>query len=107
MAALENKSEQYLKPTPESDRAALASAQLPPDLRAWIPDPAAPTAYPIVTYTWILAYKKYADPRIKDALRNVMRYGLTDGQKFSDELGYIPLPDNVVTEVTKALDQIS
>jgi phosphate transport system substrate-binding protein len=69
MAALENKSEQYLKPTPESEKAALASAQLPPDLRAWIPDPAAPTAYPIVTYTWILAYKKYADPRIKDALK--------------------------------------
>jgi phosphate transport system substrate-binding protein len=87
MATLENKGGQYLKPTPESEKAALASVQLPPDLRAWIPDPAAPTAYPIVTYTWILAYKKYADPKIKDALKNVIRYGLTDGQKFSDELG--------------------
>jgi len=106
-AALENKSGQYLKATPESENAALGSVQLPPDLRAWIPDPAAPTAYPLVTYTWILAYKKYADAKIKDALKNVIRYCLTDGQKFSDELGYIPLPENVVIAVTKALDQVN
>jgi len=62
---------------------------------------------PIVTYTWILAYKTYADPKIKDALKNVIRYCLTDGQKSSDALGYIPLPANVVTAVTKALDQIT
>jgi phosphate transport system substrate-binding protein len=107
MAALENKSGTYVKADPASEKAALASVELPPDLRAWIPDPGAPGAYPIVTYTWILAYKKYADPKIKDALKNVLRYGLSDGQKLSDELGYIPLPDNVVTAVTKALDQIT
>jgi len=107
MAVLENKSGQYVKADPASEKAALASVALPADLRAWIPDPAAPTAYPIVTYTWLLAYKKYTDPKVKDALKGVIRYGLTDGQKFSDELGYIPLPDDVVTAVTKALDQIS
>jgi phosphate transport system substrate-binding protein len=32
---------------------------------------------------------------------------LTDGQKLSDELGYIPLPANVVTKVAAAADQIS
>jgi len=107
MAVLENKSGTYVKADPASEKAALASVALPPDLRAWIPDPSAPAAYPIVTYTWILAYKKYADPKIKDALKDVIRYCLTDGQKFSDALGYIPLPANVVTEVTRALDQIS
>jgi phosphate transport system substrate-binding protein len=85
----------------------LPSVELPPDLGAWIQDPSAPGAYPIVTYTWILAYKKYTDPKIRDALKNVIRYCQTDGQKFSDELGYIPLPASVVTEVTKALDQVS
>ena len=107
MATLENKSNTYVKVDPESEKAALASVELPADLRAWIPDPAAATAYPIVTYTWLLAYKKYADPKIKDALKGVIQYGLTDGQKFSEELGYIPLPAGVVTAVTKALEQIS
>jgi phosphate transport system substrate-binding protein len=107
MATLENKSGKYVKADLESEKAALASVELPADLRAWIPDPSSPTAYPIVTYTWLLAYKKYADPKIKDALKGVIQYGLSDGQKFSEELGYIPLPAGVVTEVTKALDQIS
>jgi len=107
MATLENKSGKYVKADLESERAALSSVELPADLRAWIPDPAAPGAYPIVTYTWLLAYKKYADPKIKDAFKGVVKYGLTEGQKFSEELGYIPLPENVVTAVTKALDQIS
>ena len=107
MATLENKSGKYVKADLESERAALSSVELPADLRAWIPDPTAPAAYPIVTYTWLLAYKKYADPKIKDAFKGVVQYGLTEGQKFSEELGYIPLPEGVVTAVTKALEQIS
>lgn len=107
IATLQNKSGAYVKADRESEKAALASVELPPDLRAWIPDPAAPAAYPIVTYTWLLLYKKYPDPKIRDALKGVVRYGLSDGQKFSEELGYIPLPGNVVTAVSKALEQIS
>jgi phosphate transport system substrate-binding protein len=107
VAVLENRSGQYVKADRESEKAALSSVTLPADLRAWISDPAAPTAYPIVTYTWLLAYKKYADPKVRDALKGVIQYGLTEGQKFSEELGYIALPESVVTAVSKALDQIS
>jgi len=107
MAVLENRSGQYVKADRESEKAALSSVTLPPDLRAWISDPATPTAYPIVTYTWLLAYKKYADPKVRDALKGVIKYGLTEGQKFSEELGYIALPESVVTAVSKALEQIS
>jgi len=107
MATLQNKSGAFVKVTSESQEAALASVELPADLRAWIPDPAAPAAYPIVTYTWLLLYKTYPDAKIRDALKSVIRYGLGDGQKFSDELGYIALPGNVVTAVSKALDQIT
>ncbi len=107
MAILENKSGAFVKADEASEKAALASVELPPDLRAWITDPGAPTAYPIVTYTWLLVYKKYDDAKIRDALKGVIRYGLTEGQKFSAELGYIALPPNVVTAVAKAVEQIS
>jgi len=107
MALLENKSGKYIKPSLESGKSALAGVELPPNLRAWIADPAGADAYPIVTYTWLLCYKKYDDPKIADTLKSVIKYGLSTGQTFSVQLGYIPLPDNVVTAVTKALEQIS
>jgi phosphate transport system substrate-binding protein len=107
MAVLENKSGKFIEPDLESGKKALASVELPSNLRAWIPDPAAPDAYPIVTYTWLLCYKKYDDPKIADTLKSVILYGLGPGQSFSVDLGYIPLPDNVVSAVKRALDQIS
>jgi len=107
MATLENKSGKFVAVTLESEKAALASVQLPSDLRAWITDPADPNAYPIVTYTWILAHKKYSDAKIAETLKSVLNYGLTQGQGFSVDLGYIPLPASVVSEVGKAVDGIS
>jgi phosphate transport system substrate-binding protein len=106
MALLENKAGKFVTADLKSAEQALAGVTLPPDLRAWLPDPPAPDAYPIVTYTWLLAYKKYADPKVAQALKSVVLYGLTDGQKVSAELGYVPLPANVVQSVTKAVEQI-
>jgi phosphate transport system substrate-binding protein len=107
MATLENKAGKFIAPDLESGQKALAGVQLPANLRAWITDPAPQDAYPIVTYTWLLCYKKYDDPRTAETLKSVIRYGLSQGQAFSADLGYIPLPAHTITEVTKALDQIS
>jgi len=106
-AILENKSGNYVIAGLASGKSALASVQLPADLRAWITDPTPPEAYPIVTYTWLLCYKKYSDPKVAETLKSVIRFGLSQGQSYSIDLGYIPLPANVVTTVTKALDEIS
>jgi phosphate transport system substrate-binding protein len=102
MVALQNKAGKFVEPTAESGAAALATAELPPDLRAWLPDPAGDTSYPIATYTWMLFYRKYDDPRKAEVLRDVVEFCLSEGQKFSEKLGYIPLPDNVVSAVREA-----
>jgi phosphate transport system substrate-binding protein len=107
MALLENKSGKYVKADLNSGKDALASVQLPENLRAWVTDPTGAESYPIVTYTWLLCYKKYANGKTLDALKSVIKYGLTTGQSFSADLGYIPLPGNVVDADMKALDQIS
>ncbi len=107
MAVLQNKSGAYVKVDLASQQAALAGVEMPADLRAWLPDPSGPDAYPIVTYTWLLCYKTYAKADVANTLKEVIRYGLTDAQKFSADLGYIPLPANVVAQVTKALDQLT
>jgi len=107
MAELENKSGKFVKYGLETGKNALASVKLPANLRAWITDPPGADAYPIVSYTWLLCYKKYQDPKITETLKSVIRFCLTQGQSYSVELGYIPLPANVVARVTKALNEIS
>jgi phosphate transport system substrate-binding protein len=106
MAWLQNKAGTFVEPTLESGQAALAGVALPPDLRAWLPDPDGAAAYPIVSYTWMLFYKKYGDPKIAEAIREMVKYCLTEGQKVSGELGYIPLPNQVVDVVAKAANHI-
>lgn len=106
MATLENKSGAYVAPTTDSAKAALASAQMPADLIAWVSDPEAKDAYPIVTYTWVILYKKYDNKAKLDALKGLMNYSLTDGQKESEALGYIPLPDDVVSKAKAAVEAL-
>ena len=106
MAWLENKAGTFIEPTLESGQAALANVTLPGDFRAWLSDPEGAGSYPIVSYTWMLFYKKYSNPKMAEALRAVVQYCLTEGQKVSGEMGYIPLPGNVVELVAKAANNI-
>jgi len=103
MASLQNKSGNFVKPAPESGAATLASVELPANLRIWPADPNGAQDYPIATFTWLLLNKKYDDATKLKALKDFVTYGLTDGQKFAPELGYIPLPAPVVEKAKAAL----
>lgn len=105
-ATLENKSGKYVPPSTEYASKSLATVTLPENLRAFMSDPEGEESYPIVTYTWLLAYENYDDPAKLQALKDVVNWSLTDGQAFAEELGYIPLPDNVVEKVQAKLDTI-
>src|SRR5271157_3895135 len=105
-ATLQNKSGNFVDVSVASEKAALASAQLPPDMIVWVSDPEAPDAYPIVTFTWMLMYKKQPDAAKLATLKGMLDYGLTDGQKEAEALGYIPLPDAIVTKVKAAADSL-
>ena len=61
-ALLENREGAFVAATPESCTAALASVELPGNLRAFVPDPPGAGSYPIVTFSWILLYRRYDDP---------------------------------------------
>lgn len=106
-ASLENKAKQFVSASEESASKTLASVTLPENLRAFISDPEGADSYPIVTYTWILAHQKYTDANKAKALEATIEYALTDGQKLAAELGYVPLPANVVAKVAAAADKIS
>lgn len=107
VAALENKAGKFVTPDDKSAAQTLASVALPADLRAFITDPEGEGSYPIVTYSWIMAYKKYPDAAKAKAVEAMIEYGLNEGQSKAAELGYVPLPANVVQKVATAADQIS
>ena len=105
-ALLENKAGKFVTPNEESLRAALASAQMPENLRVYVPDPAGPDAYPIATFTWILLRKNYGDPAKAQALRDLFAWSLGDGQHYASDLGYVPLPPEVVEKAQAALQTV-
>ena len=84
----------------------VADAELPDNLRAYVPDPAGADSYPIVTLTWVLLYLRNPDAEKAKALHELFRWCLTDGQKFALELGYLSLPPNVAMKSLARLDVI-
>jgi phosphate transport system substrate-binding protein len=106
-AQLQNKSGAFVAATPESGSATLNTTQFPANiLRAWPSDPDAKDAYPIATFTWLLLYKTNSDKDKLAALKKFITYGLTDGQKLSGDLGYIPMPADVVQKCQAALNTV-
>jgi phosphate transport system substrate-binding protein len=106
-ASLQNKAGSFVKATDESAAKTLESVELPENLRAFITNPEGAESYPIVTYSWIMAYQKYDKPEMAKSVEAMIQYGLTEGQKVSAQLGYVPLPAAVVKKVAAKADQIS
>jgi phosphate transport system substrate-binding protein len=106
MAWLENKAGRFIRPTGSSGLSTLRHAKLPDNLRAFFPDPDGADSYPIVTFSWLLLYKEYSDPRKAEAVKSFVRWCLTDGQQYNEELGYVRLPPRVADADLKALKKI-
>lgn len=79
---------------------------MPANLRLYIPDPEGQDAYPIVSLSWLLLYDRYQDREKLAALKKFVSWGLTEGQTFSRDLGYIPLPDEIASLSLAALARI-
>ena len=108
MAWLENKAGQLIQPSGGSGLATLqhVAKAMPENLRIFFPDPDGENSYPIVTYTWLLLYKQYDDPQKLVELKRYVQWNLTVGQEFSESLGFIRLPPEVVTLAKNALANV-
>lgn len=105
-ASLENKQGNYVKPSEQSCAKALATAELPENLRAFVPDPSGAESYPIVTFSWALIRKTYNNTQTADAVYQLFQWSLLDGQRVAPELGYVALPSNIVKKALVALNNI-
>jgi len=105
MVLLENKAGEFVAPSLASGAAALATIQLPSNLRDFAYDPVGRYNYPITGFTWIILKKEYPADK-KAALQYFMTYALTTGQLIAPQLGYLPLQANIVQKSTEVLAQL-
>ncbi len=105
-ATIQNKAGEFIAPTPEAAAKALVGATVPADFALSIPDPEQKDAYPIVSLTWMLLYEQPKDAAKAKVINDFLKWALKDGKQYVTELGYIPLPDELTTKVTAALDTV-
>lgn len=106
MASLQNKAGEYIVPSPDAASKALEGVKLNDRLAASVPDPAGKGSYPIVSLTYLLLYEQYPDATKAEALKKMVSWALKDGKSAAADLGYIPLPSDIITKVATRLDTI-
>ncbi|MFL5779559.1 MAG: phosphate ABC transporter substrate-binding protein PstS [Chloroflexota bacterium] len=105
-AKVKNADGQFVEATTAGVTAAAEAAQanFPADFRAKpIINGAGPTTYPIAAYTYLLVYVDQKDADKGKDLVSFVYWALTDGQAKEADLGYAPLPKEIVQ---KAIDQL-
>lgn len=105
-ALLENQDGKFVKASGLSIIAALSGAQLPDNLRTFVPDPSGQYSYPIVSYSWVLLRKGNSDPAKAELIHDLFSWCLQDGQRFAPVVGYVPLPAAVAARGLAALESL-
>jgi phosphate transport system substrate-binding protein len=105
-AVVQNQGGSFIEPTVESTSEAAAGANIPDDFRVSIVNSTNPKAYPICGFSWMLIYKNIDDPVKGKALVGFAKWAVTEGQKYSADLDYAPLPSDLVERIQKKLDMI-
>lgn len=106
--SVQNASGKFVKADVNSvtSAATAAAAKMPADFRVSITNAPGDGVYPISSFTWLLLYENHPDKAKAKVMVDFVKWALTDGQKFASELGYAPLPKNVIDMEMKALAQI-
>lgn len=109
-ADLKNTAGNFVTPSLESITAAMATAQVPDDLRFMIINPPGEDAYPIGGCTYLLVYQDLKahikDPSHAAKVVAFLKWAETDGQKMASALDYAPLPASLQKRVLEKIGTI-
>jgi phosphate transport system substrate-binding protein len=92
-AAVQNGSGKYVFPSLKAANLALSDVKFPANFRAF--DINSAQGYPIVGLTWLLIPKVQQDPAKSQAIKTMVKWMLTSGQKLNSDLNYTKIPSNV------------
>ena len=106
--SVQNFDGEFVSASLESVTAAAASAAkaMPKDFRVSITNAPGKGAYPISSFTWLLFYESPSDRKKSKIMVDFVKWALTDGQKYASDLGYAPLPAEVVALEMEAIKKI-
>jgi len=103
VARLENQAGRYVKPTLDETKKALENVTFNDDFTTDnINDPE--EGYPLVSLTWLLIYKRYSNQTQVLETQDVLRWIMTRGQEFNQELEYTRIPEDVAQKVIETVN---
>jgi phosphate transport system substrate-binding protein len=105
-AYLKNQAGNFMEPTLEGTTKAAQGVKIPDDFRVSIVNSSNPEAYPICGFTWLLIYKDMDDHTKGKAIVDLIKWAVHDGQKYTKDLYYAALPDEVVTMIDEKLQHV-
>jgi len=89
-----------------SAAAASFAKEIPDDFRVSITNAPGKGAYPISSFTWLLIPAKFSDAGKRDAMKDFLKWAITDGQSYAENLSYAKLPKEVVAKELKVIGTI-
>jgi phosphate transport system substrate-binding protein len=107
-ASIKNKDGQFVAPDVAGVTAAAEGAleAVKKDIAAPIANAAGAKVYPISGFTYIMVYKTNPNPGKGTAIKEFLKWAMTEGQKDAAALDYAPLPPAVVEINEKAIDEL-
>lgn len=108
LAILQNKARRFVAPTQVSIAAGLANIKLNALNEGFSPNPSGPNSYPIVTLTWVFAYRRGYGAAKSACVKKMLNYMLsTAAQRQVPRLGYVPLPFSIRQRGQRAVNLIT
>ena len=106
--SVQNAAGEFVRASTEtvSNAAAQAAKSMPKDFRVSITNAPGQNVYPISSFTWLLFYENPKDKARARVMVDFMKWVFSQGQQFAPDLGYAPLPKEVVALATQALARI-
>jgi phosphate transport system substrate-binding protein len=102
--AVKNSAGNYLKGSIGGVTEAAATVkQMPADFRVSITNAPGKDAYPISSFSWILAPVKATDAAKGKVLKDLLNWVVTSGESEVSALSYAPLPKTVADKVLKSI----
>jgi phosphate transport system substrate-binding protein len=106
-AALQNRAGQFVKADAVSGAAGLNGVRLDERLGGGDCNPPGAKSFPIVAFTWMLAYERGNGAEKAEAIRTFLNWSLQQApQKQASELGYVPLTGEVLSRARAAVARI-
>jgi phosphate transport system substrate-binding protein len=110
-AAVKNKSGSYVSPTIPATSAAAVGIKVPPNLAINTINSPNPSAYPIVSQTFVIVYKDMCKAGVSSSaaagVKKFLTYGLGAGQAIIKQLSYAPLPPSLVAKNQAQLSKLT